>query len=46
MLYGRAPETDEIRHDETFIASRSGRKSAWEDLMYGMLLSTEFLTNH
>ena len=44
LLYGRAPEKDEVREMTKFLAESGPEEQAWPALMRVLLASNEFLT--
>ncbi len=44
--YARRPSPDERSHFVGFLASRQGARTAYEDLYFALLTSTEAITNH
>ncbi|MCA9658287.1 MAG: DUF1549 domain-containing protein [Myxococcales bacterium] len=44
--YARRPDADELAQARAFIEAQPGDTRAYEDLLYALLLSSEFTTNH
>jgi len=44
--YGREPEPDEVKKAEEYLAKKNGEKAAWEDMVWALLNTKEFLFNH
>jgi hypothetical protein len=46
MAYGRTPEPGEVTKAKEYLEKRKGEQSAWEDMVWALLNTKEFLFNH
>ncbi len=46
MAYGRPPEASETAQATAYLDAKKGEASAWEDLVWALLNTKEFLFNH
>lgn len=46
MAYGRSPEPSEITQATAYLDAKKGEATAWEDLVWALLNTKEFLFNH
>ena len=46
MAYGRPPETEETAKATQYLAAKKGEAGAWEDMVWALLNTKEFLFNH
>ncbi|MEN9282508.1 MAG: hypothetical protein RLZZ179_1, partial [Verrucomicrobiota bacterium] len=44
--YSREPQPEEIQKAADYLAKKNGEKSAWEDMVWALLNTKEFLFNH
>jgi hypothetical protein len=46
LVLSRPPSNQELRRYRRFLRQQESSREAWEDAVYSLLLSVEFLTNH
>jgi hypothetical protein len=46
MAYGRPPEASETTKAQAYLTQKKGEAGAWEDLVWALLNTKEFLFNH
>ncbi len=46
LAYGRPPRASELASVHAYVAEQKDRKSAFEDLLWALLNTKEFLFNH
>jgi hypothetical protein len=44
--YSREPQPEELQKAADYLAKKNGEKSAWEDMVWALLNTKEFLFNH